>query len=131
MEKQCMQVKNLTINNMLVTIMKFRQEYGFQEEHKDNEFYHHSRKGCEVDMRCDTEFTLTADRAMEYSYCKTHNCFCSKSGWLFHHNLGIDSLALNEKKVRCKCKVCHEWFRDSIKTKYHICPNCINISKEQ
>lgn len=85
---------------MLVNLMEFNingdaiipHEYEFNIEYKDNDLYHHSEKGCDIEARYDKQFTLTDDRPIEYLYCKTHNCYCSKTGWLFHHYLGNDSL---------------------------------------
>lgn len=67
-------------------------EFMFKEEAKDNDLYHHSHKGCDMEKRLDNRFTIGSKRAMEYSYCRTHNVFCSKTGWLFNHYGGTNSL---------------------------------------
>jgi len=67
-------------------------EYTFLEEYKDNEYYHHSEKGCNVEKRLDNRFTIGSKKPMEYAYCKTHNVFCSKTGWKFHYYHGTNSM---------------------------------------
>jgi len=84
---------------MLVELMRGRlsegailSEYYFNEEYQCSNLYHHSKKGCDIKVKRDRQFTLSDGRPIEYLYCKTHNCYCSKTGWEFHHYLGNNSL---------------------------------------
>ena len=61
-----------------------KSEYTFFPESESDPLYHHSCKGCKIEIRVDNRFTIGTSRRMQYLYCKTHNVFCSKTGWLFH-----------------------------------------------
>jgi len=101
-------------------------EYYFQTEHAKEDKYHHSAKGCEIDKRYDNKFTIGSLNKMEYLYCKTHNCFCSKTGWEFHWYQGNNSVDLYSPRFRRHCIKCKEWLETNKRENRLICQSGTN-----
>lgn len=114
------------LNPMLEDPLK---EYEFSECFRNNDMYHHTHKGCKISMRRDDKFSMTKGKTIEYAYCETHNVYCSKTGWNFHHYLGSDSIRIYNKFKWRPCKVCGRKTFSSINNEDDeiICPTCIDI----
>ena len=104
-------------------------ESPYQEIYTNDEHYHHSDKGCEIEMRRDNKFTIGSLQDINYAYCKTHNCFCSRTGWEFHWYMGTNSLKLNPKQVFKICKQCGQRYSTNTDDKNNLCQSCININE--
>ena len=78
-------------------------------EYLKNERYHHSDKGCEVEM-----ISVEANRKDKSSFslinkfCKTHQVKCSKIGWELGWYGGTQSVP--EKTFINTCKICGKQF---------------------
>ena len=62
------------------------------EEIKDNEKFHHTEKGCDMELKYHTSFDKNNKpyRSQEY-FCHTHGVLCSKTGWELGWYMGTKS----------------------------------------
>ncbi len=70
------------------------------DDYLQNDKYHHSLKGCKVEMML--ERSITKDGQINVSttkHCKTHNVKCSKSGWEWGYYQGDKSVVGKRKRV--------------------------------
>lgn len=103
-------------------------ESPYQDIYANDEHYHHSDKGCEIEMRRDNRFTIGSNQNINYAYCKTHNVYCSKTGWEFHWYGGTHSLSMYSPRFRRRCRVCGQWIETNKAENRFICQSCENIN---
>lgn len=60
-------------------------EYPFKAACLENELYHHSEKGCVIQVLFDKRISVNKQFPIRYLRCLTHGCNCSRTGWLFGH----------------------------------------------
>ena len=72
-------------------------ESAYNEIYANDDKYHHTCKGCDVEMRRDNRFTIGSLAKINYAYCKTHNVYLGRQGFEFHFYNGMDSRLLNPK----------------------------------
>lgn len=96
-------------------------------EYLDNEKYHHTDKGCEIEM-----VKIDGNRVGEptcrglYKKCLTHNVLCSKTGWEQGWYLGTQSKEMIETCKRCGCLIWNKYIQ---KKKY--CSACKEIVNKE
>ncbi len=93
-----------------------RYEYTFLSEYKNNEKYHHSEKGCEVEC--------LRDQSGDYEFCHTHGVRCSKTGWEVGFYLGRQTNDLNIRAYPKKCAVCGDYFMTNTRLREKVCNKC-------
>ena len=107
-----------------------RQEYPLNNEHLCDCHYHHSGKGCEMEARFDSKLTLGSNANIEYWYCRTHNLYCSKTGWELHWYNGTNTRDLRVQRFRRRCRKCGEWLETNTRDNKYICQNCENTNEK-
>ena len=73
------------------------------KEIKDNDKFHHSLKGCNIEMIA----TKYDDTIAITKICKTHNVLCSKTGWELGWYMGTKSVIIEKAEycLNCGCKI--------------------------
>jgi hypothetical protein len=92
------------------------------EEVKDNPRYHHSRCGC----NCEIKFDRSNDERnciYYYKICHTHNVTCSKTGWELGWYGGTKSNKGKKADYNGTCK-CGRKFIESTPLQLGLCPYC-------
>ncbi len=95
----------------------------FFSDYLTNNKYHHSAKGCNVEMMLSFSPDVNNNNISIIKYCKTHRKMCSRTGWEVGWYQGTYSPAMDRffkpKYLRCSCG------RKFIKTgRYRLCPLC-------
>lgn len=104
-------------------------EYKFDKKLGQDSHYHHTDKGCEIITKYDSKFTIGCNADIDYRYCKTHNVYCTKTGWEFGWYLGRNSRNLYSQRFRRRCRVCGEWLETNKEENRFICQNCIDTKE--
>ncbi len=72
-------------------------------EIKDNDKYHHSLKGCDIEVIVE----VVNENVRVNKYCKTHQILCSKTGWELGWYMGTKSVIIEKAEycLNCGCKI--------------------------
>lgn len=75
-------------------------------QYLSNEHYHHSDKGCDIEVvvRTDKELSGRGNKSVN-KICHTHDKVCSKTGWELGWYMGQETKKLEEKK-KFTCVIC-------------------------
>ena len=92
------------------------------EEIKDHEKFHHTEKGCDMELKYHTSFDKNNKpyRSQEY-FCHTHNVLCSKTGW----ELGWYQGTRSKYSKEFTCLKCGKVFESYQQIRYY-CDDCLN-----
>ena len=113
------------INSPRIPLEEHYYDCDNYKEYLSNEHFHHSEKGCEVEIRR-TSNVQRDNRISINRYCKTHDCLCSKTGWELGWFSGTNNRIYKNNNVKKKCHNCNEWYMTtSGNTKY--CRECAII----
>jgi len=91
-----------------------------------NEHYHHSEKGCIVEMVVNPkqdDGTVSINKI-----CRTHDKRCSKTGWELGWYLGTKTKDLH---IKTYCRRCGILIYTDIYNRFLYCPDCRKIKKEE
>ena len=109
----------------VITNKQSYMEYESTYKFLSNRRYHHSDKGCHIEMIIQKSPGRTNNNIMIKKYCKTHDIMCSKTGWEEGWYLGTNSRLLTAPTEKLRvCIKCRKKFRVKKNTKVNICQSC-------
>lgn len=85
----------------------------------EHEKYHHSYKGCEIEMKLMSKYNGKSKTVVN-KFCKTHNILCSKTGWELGHYQGTQSKGLMRVHY---CQMCGKEIH-SHQPRVYFCKEC-------
>lgn len=90
------------------------------KEYLDNDKFHHSDKGCDVEIRRTLNGKEYDQNYAISKFCKTHNVMCSKTGWELGWYQGTHT---KELAIEYTCPNCGKiFYSQSYSAKY--CEDC-------